>query len=347
MVGNRHAPHHASSHRFFRSDSIALPALDWLAGQGSGVAEIVGVFTRPDRPHGRGPASGAQRHQAVGARAWPARAAAGETHARCAGDPARAAARRRARHGLRPPPAAGLARCAAARFLEPARLAAARAARRVAHPGAIAGGHAESGVCLMRVVLALDAGPVLDRERVALDPLETGATLVAKLAAACRAACRPRPAQGAGTRATPWSGTGRLAGHPHAPPAQGGWPAGLQRAGASARAADQRALPVAGRRLCARARGNQGRTRRCGRDSGSRCTGRGFARRERRMRSCGHRGGFSPVVAPAATRRSDAGGRRVLARTPDRRGHGAAVRADVGTGRLATVQRMMLSPANP
>ena len=39
---------------FLGSDAIALPALDWLAGQGSATAEIVAVATQPDRPAGRG-----------------------------------------------------------------------------------------------------------------------------------------------------------------------------------------------------------------------------------------------------------------------------------------------------
>jgi methionyl-tRNA formyltransferase len=51
--------------------------------------------------------------------------------------------------------------------------------------GAIVGGESASGVCLMRLVLALDAGPVLDREPVAIGPHDTGAILEEKLAAAC------------------------------------------------------------------------------------------------------------------------------------------------------------------
>jgi len=36
------------------SDPIALPALNWLAGEGRQVAEVVGIFTQPDRAAGRG-----------------------------------------------------------------------------------------------------------------------------------------------------------------------------------------------------------------------------------------------------------------------------------------------------
>ena len=35
---------------FMGSDPIALPLLDWLAGEGAGRATIAGVFTQPDRP---------------------------------------------------------------------------------------------------------------------------------------------------------------------------------------------------------------------------------------------------------------------------------------------------------
>jgi methionyl-tRNA formyltransferase len=51
--------------------------------------------------------------------------------------------------------------------------------------GAIAAGESETGVALMRMVLRLDAGPVLDVERVSIVARETAATLEAKLAAAC------------------------------------------------------------------------------------------------------------------------------------------------------------------
>ena len=39
---------------FFGSDPIAIPLLNWLAGIGRSTAGIVGVFTQPDRPMGRG-----------------------------------------------------------------------------------------------------------------------------------------------------------------------------------------------------------------------------------------------------------------------------------------------------
>src|SRR4051812_31190271 len=39
---------------FLGSDAIALPLLEWLGAAGCEVAQIVGVFTQPDRPVGRG-----------------------------------------------------------------------------------------------------------------------------------------------------------------------------------------------------------------------------------------------------------------------------------------------------
>ena len=39
---------------FLGSDPIALPTLEFLVGEGRALAEVVGVFTQPDRPHGRG-----------------------------------------------------------------------------------------------------------------------------------------------------------------------------------------------------------------------------------------------------------------------------------------------------
>jgi methionyl-tRNA formyltransferase len=39
---------------FLGSDAIALPMLEWMAGEGAGWAEVVAVFTQPDRAVGRG-----------------------------------------------------------------------------------------------------------------------------------------------------------------------------------------------------------------------------------------------------------------------------------------------------
>ena len=50
---------------FMGSDAIALPVLNWLAE--SGVAQVVAVFTQPDRATGRG-----QKIQANAIKLWAA-----------------------------------------------------------------------------------------------------------------------------------------------------------------------------------------------------------------------------------------------------------------------------------
>ena len=50
---------------FLGSDPIALPLLEWLAGEGSAVGRVTAVFTQPDRPVGRG-----QKITANGIKTW-------------------------------------------------------------------------------------------------------------------------------------------------------------------------------------------------------------------------------------------------------------------------------------
>src|SRR5450631_3550104 len=50
---------------FMGSDAIALPALQWLTGEGGKIARVVGVFTQPDRAAGRG-----QKIQANAIKLW-------------------------------------------------------------------------------------------------------------------------------------------------------------------------------------------------------------------------------------------------------------------------------------
>ena len=50
---------------FMGSDAIALPALDWLAGDGREIARVVAVYTQPDRAAGRG-----QKVQANAIKQW-------------------------------------------------------------------------------------------------------------------------------------------------------------------------------------------------------------------------------------------------------------------------------------
>jgi methionyl-tRNA formyltransferase len=167
------------------SDAIALPALEWLWGEGRAWAEIVAVYTQPDRPHGRG------QHLAPNAvKSWaaargipvlqPNKLDRGALEAFAA---------------LRPDAALVMAYGHILRqeWIDTPRFsiwnlhASLLPQFRGASPiqGAIATGVRETGVCLMRMVRALDAGPVLDRAIVPVDELETGATLEAKLAACC------------------------------------------------------------------------------------------------------------------------------------------------------------------
>ncbi|MBI3886261.1 MAG: methionyl-tRNA formyltransferase [Opitutae bacterium] len=167
------------------SDAIARPALDWLAGEGSGVAQVVGVFTQPDRASGRG-----QQVQPNAIKRW-------------------AQARRLPVHQPERMDADALAQLAALRpdvtlvmaygrllrqaFIDTPRLGTLNLHTsllpkyRGASPiqTAVSCGERETGVTLMRMVLALDAGPVGDLERVSVAPLDTAADVEDKLARAC------------------------------------------------------------------------------------------------------------------------------------------------------------------
>lgn len=170
---------------FMGSDAIALPGLNWLAGEGSGVGQVVAVFTQPDRPVGRG-----QKIQPNAIKLWAqARGlpvhqpekfsdADRETLAGYAPDLSLVMAYG---HILRQPvidtPRLGTVNLHASilpRF-------------RGASPiqTAVATGASETGVAFMRIVPALDAGPVADVERVPVDALDTALAVEAKLAAGC------------------------------------------------------------------------------------------------------------------------------------------------------------------
>lgn len=184
---------------FLGSDPIALPLLDWLAGAGSGCAEVVGVFTQPDRPAGRGQQVVANeiKHWALG-RGLPVHqpekidgAALAELTA------------------LRPDVALVMAY---GHILPDTFIAGPRLGTLNMHTSllprfrgaspiqtAVASGEAETGVSLMRIVRQLDAGPVADVERVAIAPLDTALSIEAKLSEACvplLARALPRLAKG-------------------------------------------------------------------------------------------------------------------------------------------------------
>lgn len=170
---------------FMGSDAIAVPLLDWLAGEGARWATIVGVFTQPDRPVGRG-----QRIVPNAIKTWalarnlPVRQPAklGEAErADLAAFEADVALVMAYGHILKQA------------FIDTPRLgtlnlhASILPRYRGASPiqSAIAAGGRETGVSLMRIVRQLDAGPVADVERVPIAPRDTALEVEARLAAAC------------------------------------------------------------------------------------------------------------------------------------------------------------------
>ncbi len=178
---------------FMGSDAIALPALDWLvrstgsgqAGEGSGIAQVTAVYTQPDRPAGRGqkvqPNAIKQWAEARGVPVFQPEKLTAEETAKFAGLGADVALVMACGHILTPD------------FIGTPRLgtlnlhASILPKYRGASPiqTAVACGERETGVTLMRIVRALDAGPVADIERVPVDPLDTALEVEAKLAQAC------------------------------------------------------------------------------------------------------------------------------------------------------------------
>ena len=170
---------------FLGSDPIALPLLAWLAGEGRRTVQLVGVFTQPDRPAGRG--------QAVAPNAikrWALDQAV-PVH-----QPERLSeADREQFEALRPDIALVLAYGHIMRdpFIATPRIATLNLHAsllpkyRGASPiqTAVAMGERVTGVSLMRIVRQLDAGPVADVETVAIGPLDTAREIEGRLAEAC------------------------------------------------------------------------------------------------------------------------------------------------------------------
>lgn len=170
---------------FLGSDPIALPLLEWLSGPGAAVAEVVGVFTQPDRPAGRG-----QQVRPNAIKTW------GGSRALPVLQPERLTPEVTAQlAALRPDLGLVMAYGHLLRddFLAVPRLGMLNLhtsllpALRGASPiqTAVALGLRETGVSLMRIVRRLDAGPVADRERVPIGALDTALEIEARLAAAC------------------------------------------------------------------------------------------------------------------------------------------------------------------
>lgn len=185
---------------FMGSDAIALPALNWMAGEGSSLVRVVAVFTQPDRATGRG-----QKVQPNAIKQWalaqnlpvhqPAKFSTADRDVLAALAPDLVVVMAYGhilRQDVIDTPRLGTVNLHASilpRF-------------RGASPiqSAIASGERETGVSLMRMVLALDAGPVADVERFAIGPLDTAADIEARMADACVPLLRRTlPALAAGT----------------------------------------------------------------------------------------------------------------------------------------------------
>ena len=185
---------------FMGSDPIALPLLDWLAGDGRSLASIAAVFTQPDRPSGRG-----QKTAPGPIKQWA------EAHGVVVRQPAKLTPDERVWLAAQQ---ADLALVMAYGhilrddFIGTPRLgtlnlhASILPRYRGASPiqTAVAMGEAETGITLMRVVRRLDAGPVGDLARVPIAPLDTAADVERGLARACvTLLARALPALQAGT----------------------------------------------------------------------------------------------------------------------------------------------------
>ena len=184
---------------FMGSDAIARPALDWLAGEGAKVGQVVGVFTQPDRPAGRG-----QQIRPNDIKLWA------QAHHLPVFQPEKVGETERQQIAdLKPDLTLVMAygHILKQEVIDTPRLGTLNLHTSIlpkyrgASPiqTATASGDKETGVTLMRMVRQLDAGPVAEAERVAIGPQDTAAEVEAKLALACvplLARCLPRIAAG-------------------------------------------------------------------------------------------------------------------------------------------------------
>ncbi len=171
---------------FLGSDAIALPLLDWLVGpEGAAQVELTAVYTQPDRPVGRG-----QQVQANAIKRWALDRGL-PVH-----QPEKLTPEVRAAYIAAPPDLAlvmAYGHILREDFISAAPLgtinfhASLLPFFRGASPiqTAVAAGVAETGVSFMRIVRALDAGPVSDREVVSIGSFDTALEVEQKLAAAC------------------------------------------------------------------------------------------------------------------------------------------------------------------
>ncbi|MDB6093304.1 MAG: methionyl-tRNA formyltransferase [Verrucomicrobia bacterium] len=170
---------------FLGSDAIALPLLNWLAGEGRPLAEVVGVFTQPDRAVGRGQKIAANEIKGwalnLGLPVFQPEKITEAARLSLAALNADVALVMAYGHILRDD-FIGTPRLGTLN-LHTSLLPKYRGASPI--QAAIASGERETGVTLMRIVRKLDAGPVADVERVSIDGLDTALDVEAKLARAC------------------------------------------------------------------------------------------------------------------------------------------------------------------
>lgn len=170
---------------FLGSDVIALPLLQWLAGEGSSMGEVIAVFTQPDRPTGRG-----QQVVANGIKTWALERGLPVYQPEKLTDEVRLQ--------LQELNADLSLVMAYGHILRDAFIATPRLGTVNLHASilpkyrgaspiqtAIASREKETGVSLMQIVRKLDAGPVAEIERVSIGPRDTALEVEAKLASAC------------------------------------------------------------------------------------------------------------------------------------------------------------------
>jgi methionyl-tRNA formyltransferase len=169
---------------FMGSDPVALPLLEWLAGEGSTVAALAGVVTGPDKVSGRG-----QDVRPNAVKAWAAgRPVAVLQPERLDADALAAIAALRPDlalvvaygHILRDD-AISLPRLGTLN-LHASILPKFRGASPI--QAAVASGERETGMTLMRIVRELDAGPIADVQTTAITSRDTADQVEARLAAA-------------------------------------------------------------------------------------------------------------------------------------------------------------------
>ncbi len=170
---------------FMGSDAIALPLLNWLVDEARHTVTLAAVYTQPDRAVGRG-----QKVQPNAIKLW-AQERGLPVH-----QPEKLTPEDLARLKTYQPDVALI--MAYGHILRQDFIAAPRLGTLNLHTSllpkyrgaspiqtAIANGERETGVTLMRIVPALDAGPIADVERVSIATLDTAVEIEAKLAAAC------------------------------------------------------------------------------------------------------------------------------------------------------------------